>query len=84
MKLIIQNPCFNEAETLAVTLVALSRRVPGFDSVEWLVINDGSEDNAVQVARENGVDHIVRHTRNHGLARGSMTGLVPLSGSVPM
>jgi len=75
MKLVIQIPCFNEAETLAVTLAALPRQVPGFDSVEWLIIDDGSEDNTVQVARENGVDHIVRHTRNHGLARGFMTGL---------
>jgi len=75
MKLLIQIPCFNEAETLAVTLAALPRQVPGFDSVEWLVIDDGSEDDTERVARDNGVDHIVRHTRNHGLARGFMSGL---------
>lgn len=75
MKLIIQIPCLNEAGTLGVTLKALPRKVPGFDSVEWLVIDDGSTDETVAVARENGVDHVVRHTRNQGLARGFMTGL---------
>jgi len=75
MKLIIQIPCFNEAETLAVALSALPRQVLGFDKVEWLIIDDGSQDSTVQVARENGVDHIVRHSRNQGLARGFMTGI---------
>lgn len=75
MKLIIQIPCYNEEETLAVTLAALPRQVPGFETVEWLIIDDGSQDNTVQVAREHGVDHIVRHTRNKGLARGFMSGL---------
>lgn len=75
MKLIIQIPCFNEAETLAVTLAALPREVPGFDTVEWLIIDDGSSDDTVAVALANGVDHVVRHTRNQGLARGFMTGL---------
>ena len=75
MKLIIQIPCFNEAETLAIALAALPRQVPGFDSVEWLVIDDGSQDDTVRVAGENGVDHIVRHTRNQGLARAFMTGI---------
>jgi glycosyltransferase involved in cell wall biosynthesis len=56
-------------------LAALPRRVPGFDTVEWLVIDDGSADDTVRVALENGVDHVVRHTRNQGLARGFMTGL---------
>lgn len=75
MKLIIQIPCLNEADTLGITLAALPRQVPGFDAVEWLVIDDGSTDNTVSVAMENGVDHIVRHTSNQGLARGFMTGL---------
>ncbi len=75
MKLIIQIPCFNEAETLAVTLSLLPRTVAGFASVEWLVIDDGSQDQTVAVARDNGVHHVVRHSRNQGLARAFMTGL---------
>lgn len=75
MKLIIQRPCFNEAQTLSIALAALPRTIPGFDSVEWLVIDDGSEDDTVLVAKANGVDHIVRHTGNKGLARAFMTGL---------
>ncbi|MHB9158909.1 MAG: glycosyltransferase family 2 protein [Thiobacillus sp.] len=75
MKLIIQIPCYNEAGTLAIALAALPRQVPGFDSVEWLIIDDGSTDDTVAVARANGVDHVVRHTGNQGLARGFMTGL---------
>lgn len=75
MKLIIQIPCFNEAETLAIALAALPRKVPGFDQVEWLIIDDGSTDNTARVAEENGVDHIIRHPKNQGLARGFMTGL---------
>lgn len=75
MKLIIQIPCYNEAGTLAIALAALPREVPGFDVVEWLIIDDGSTDDTVSVARANGVDHVIRHTRNQGLARGFMTGL---------
>lgn len=75
MKLIIQIPCFNEAGTLAIALKDLPREVPGFHVVEWLIIDDGSTDDTVRVALENGVDHVVRHTRNQGLARGFMTGL---------
>jgi len=75
MKLIIQIPCFNEAETLAVALAALPRQVPGFDVVEWLIIDDGCQDNTVEVAKANGVDHVARHSRNQGLARAFMTGL---------
>ena len=74
-KLIIQIPCYNEAETLGVALDALPREVAGFDLVEWLIIDDGSSDHTVEVARAHGVDHVVRHTRNQGLARGFMTGL---------
>jgi len=75
VKLIIQIPCYNEAGTLAIALAALPRKVPGFDTVEWLIIDDGSTDDTVAVARANGVDHVIRHTRNQGLARGFMTGL---------
>jgi glycosyltransferase involved in cell wall biosynthesis len=75
MKLIIQIPCLNEEETLPVTLADLPRKVRGFDAVEWLIIDDGSTDRTVDVARENGVDHIVRLTNNKGLASGFQAGL---------
>jgi glycosyltransferase involved in cell wall biosynthesis len=75
LKLIIQIPCYNEAETLGIALSALPRDVPGFDKVEWLIIDDGSTDDTVKVALAHGVDHVVRHTRNQGLARGFMNGL---------
>jgi glycosyltransferase involved in cell wall biosynthesis len=74
-KLIIQIPCFNEEEGLPVTLAALPRQVDGFDRVEWQVIDDGSTDRTVEVARRLGVDHIVRLGRNRGLARAFMAGL---------
>jgi glycosyltransferase involved in cell wall biosynthesis len=75
VKLIIQIPCFDEEETLPVTLADLPREVEGFDVVEWLVIDDGSTDRTVEVAREGGVDHIVRLTNNKGLAAGFQAGL---------
>ncbi len=75
MKLIIQIPCLNEEETLPATLADLPREVAGFDEVEWLVIDDGSTDRTVEVARECGVDHIVRLTNNRGLAAGFQAGL---------
>ena len=75
MKLIIQIPCYNEAETLAIALSALPRKVEGFDKVEWLIINDGSTDDTVKVAEECGVDHIVNFNRNQGLAKGFMAGI---------
>lgn len=75
MKLIIQIPCFNEAKTLPITLADLPRKVEGFDQVVWLVIDDGSTDNTIEVAKENGVDHIIRLSRNQGLARGFRIGL---------
>ena len=74
-KLIIQIPCFNEEETLPITLAELPREVPGFDVVEWLVIDDGSTDDTIAVALANGVDHIVRMKRNSGLAKVFMAGL---------
>jgi glycosyltransferase involved in cell wall biosynthesis len=75
MKLIIQIPCFNEEKTLPLTLADLPREVPGFDAVEWLVIDDGSSDRTIEVARANGVDHIVKLTNNKGLAAGFQAGL---------
>ena len=75
MKLIIQIPCYNEAETLGITLAELPRSLPGFDQVEWLVIDDGSQDATVEVARQNGVDHVVSFSKNQGLARAFMAGL---------
>lgn len=75
MKLIIQIPCYNEAGTLAITLKELPRKVEGFDEVEWLIINDGSTDSTVEVAKTCNVDHIISLTNNQGLARGFMVGL---------
>lgn len=75
MKLIIQIPCYNEADALPLTLADLPREVDGFDQVEWLVIDDGSTDETARVARAHGVDHVVRHARNQGLAKAFMTGL---------
>ena len=75
MKLIIQIPCFNEEQTLPLVLADLPRRMDGFDAVEWLIIDDGSTDRTIDVAREHGVDHIVRLTNNKGLASGFQAGL---------
>ncbi len=75
MKLIVQIPCFNEGTQLPDTLADLPREVPGIDLVEWLVIDDGSTDDTVEVARAHGVDHIVRLTNNKGLAAGFQAGL---------
>ncbi|MCX6388249.1 MAG: glycosyltransferase family 2 protein [Solirubrobacterales bacterium] len=75
MKLIIQIPCFNEEETLPETLADLPREIPGIDTVEWLVIDDGSSDRTIQVALDHGVDHIVKFTANKGLAAGFQAGL---------
>ncbi|AGF78948.1 glycosyl transferase [Desulfocapsa sulfexigens DSM 10523] len=75
IKLIIQIPCFNEEETLPIVLGELPRELPGVDIVEWLVIDDGSTDRTVEVARAHGVDHIVSHPQNKGLATAFTTGL---------
>jgi glycosyltransferase involved in cell wall biosynthesis len=75
MKLIIQIPCWNEEDQLPATLADLPREVSGVDEVEWLVIDDGSTDRTVEVARDNGVDHVVRLTNNKGLAAAFQAGL---------
>jgi glycosyltransferase involved in cell wall biosynthesis len=75
VKLIIQIPCLNEEQVLPQTLSDLPRHVDGFDSVEWLVIDDGSSDRTAAVAREHGVDHIVRFTSNKGLAVAFQAGI---------
>ena len=75
MKLIIQIPCYNESKTLSIALEALPRKVDGFDIVKWLIIDDGSQDETVKIAKECGVDHVIRHTNNQGLAKAFMTGL---------
>jgi glycosyltransferase involved in cell wall biosynthesis len=75
VKLIIQIPCFNEENQLPLTLSRLPRQVPGFDEVQWLIIDDGSSDGTVEVARHHGVDHIVRLTNHKGLAAAFQAGL---------
>ena len=75
MKLIIQIPCYNEESTLSVTLTALPRKIPGIDSIEWLIVDDGSQDRTTEVARAHGVDHIVSLPRHAGLARAFIVGL---------
>jgi glycosyltransferase involved in cell wall biosynthesis len=75
MKLIIQIPCLDEEKTLPATLADLPREVAGVDEVEWLVIDDGSTDRTIEVARKHGVDHIVRLTNNKGLAAAFQAGL---------
>jgi glycosyltransferase involved in cell wall biosynthesis len=75
MKLVIQIPCLNEEESLPSVLSELPRAVVGFDQVEWLIVDDGSTDRTVEVARRFGVDHVVRLTSNRGLATAFQSGL---------
>lgn len=75
MKLIIQIPCLNEARTLRVALDDLPKQIDGIDTIEYLIINDGSTDDTVQVARDWGVHYVVNFKNNKGLARGFMAGL---------
>lgn len=75
MKLIIQIPCFNEEASLPVTLAELPRTLAGFESVEWLVVDDGSTDATASVAADLGVDYIIHHAANRGLAAAFMTGI---------
>ena len=74
-KLIIQIPCFNEAEALPATLAALPRSIPGIDTIEVLIVDDGSSDGTADVARQNGVAHVIRHRSNRGLAAAFQSGL---------
>lgn len=75
MKLIIQIPCYNEAETLEIALNDLPKHIDGIDQIEYLIINDGSKDNTVEVARRWGVHYVVNFRRNKGLAKGFMAGI---------
>lgn len=75
MKLIIQIPCYNEAQTLPVTLAALPRRLDGIESVEYLVIDDGSRDETALVAVAHGAHHVLRINPHRGLATGFRRGL---------
>lgn len=75
MKLIIQIPCYNEEETLGITYNDLPKHIEGIDEIEYLIINDGSKDNTVKIAKELGFHHIISFKRNKGLAKGFMAGL---------
>lgn len=75
MKLIIQIPCYNEAETLTIALNDLPKHIDGIDEIEYLIINDGSKDDTVKVAKEWGVNYVVNFKCNRGLAKGFMAGL---------
>ena len=75
MKVIVQIPCYNEEQTLPQTVRDIPREIEGIDKVEILIIDDGSTDRTVEVAKEIGVDHIVKNTCNKGLARTFIAGL---------
>lgn len=75
MKLIIQIPCLNEAETLEIALNDLPKHIDGIDEIEYLIINDGSQDNTVEVAKNWGVHYVVNFKQNKGLAKGFMAGI---------
>lgn len=75
MKLIIQIPCYNEAETLEIALNDLPKHIDGIDTIEYLIINDGSLDNTVEIAQKWGVHYVVNFRKNKGLAKGFMAGL---------
>lgn len=75
LKLIIQIPCYNEAETLEIALNALPKTVEGVDQLEYLIINDGSNDDTVRVALDWGINYIVNFKQNKGLAKGFLAGL---------
>ena len=75
MKLIIQIPCYNEAETLEIALNDLPRHIDGIDEIEYLIINDGSDDDTERIALDWGVHYVVHFKRNLGLARGFLAGI---------
>lgn len=75
MKLIIQIPCYNEEQTLPLTVADLPTSLPGVDAIEYLIVDDGSSDRTVEVAQAIGVHHVVRHRHNRGLAAAFQTGI---------
>jgi glycosyltransferase involved in cell wall biosynthesis len=75
MKVIVQIPCLNEAETLPLVMADMPTEIPGVDVLEYLIIDDGCTDNTVEVARQLGIHHVVTHTRNMGLARSFRDGV---------
>ena len=75
MKLIIQIPCYNESQTLKIALDALPKKIEGIDTIEYLIINDGSKDSTVEVAKDWGINYVVNFKQNKGLARGFMAGI---------
>lgn len=75
MKVFIQIPCLNEEETLPLVFKNMPKTLPGVDSVEWLIIDDGSTDKTVEIAKKLGVKHFVHHRRNMGLARSFRDGI---------
>ena len=74
MKLIIQIPCYNEADTLSIALNELPKHIDGIDVIEYLIINDGCTDATVEVAKSWGINYIVYQKQNRGLAKGFMAG----------
>ncbi len=76
MKLVIQIPCLNEADTLPLVLKSIPRKIPGIDDIEILVIDDGSTDQTVAVAKQHGVKRFVRHAHNQGLGRSFHDGVL--------
>jgi glycosyltransferase involved in cell wall biosynthesis len=75
MKVFVQIPCLNEEQTLPLVLDTIPRELPGVDEVEVLIIDDGSTDRTIEVAKEHGVRHFVVHARNQGLARSFRDGV---------
>jgi glycosyltransferase involved in cell wall biosynthesis len=76
MKLVVQIPCLNEETTLPLVLKDIPSKIPGIDEIIVLVIDDGSSDKTVEIAREHGVKHFVRHSGNQGLGRSFHDGVM--------
>lgn len=75
MKVFVQIPCLNEAQTLHLVLESIPKKIKGIDSIDVLIIDDGSNDNTIEIARKHGVTHFVKHRRNMGLARSFRDGV---------
>lgn len=75
MKLIVQIPCFNEEKTLPLVLKSIPKKIPGIDEIETLIIDDGSSDRTIKIAEKLGVNHIVIHKQNKGLAHAFANGI---------